>query len=63
MQSYRIEPDGPSVTAPPKTAWRHVLLPYGQWTAENGTEILFGREYWPLWLRPAGEAGAAKPHR
>lgn len=28
-----------------------LLLPYGKWTCENGTEVLFNRDYLPIWTR------------
>jgi hypothetical protein len=29
----------------------HALLPYGQWSLRDGTEVLFSRQYEPLWKR------------
>ena len=28
-----------------------VTLPYGKWTTEDGTEVLFNRKYQPIWVR------------
>jgi len=29
-------------------------LPYGMWTTETGTEVLFNRSYTPIWARHLG---------
>jgi hypothetical protein len=31
-----------------------ISLPYGKWTSSDGTEVLFNRDYSPIWERPAG---------
>ena len=31
-------------------------MPYGRWTAEDGREILFNRDYSPIWQRLPGQA-------
>lgn len=38
-------------------------LPYGKWTLEDGTEILFNKDYSPLWLRKPNGKVEAIDHR
>ena len=33
-----------------------LALPYGKWTCSDGTEVLFNRDYSPIWERPANGA-------
>lgn len=34
-------------------------LPYGLWTCSDGREVLFNRDYKPIWQRRPGEAASA----
>jgi hypothetical protein len=34
-------------------------LPYGRWTCADGREVLFNRQYRPLWSRRPGEMAVA----
>lgn len=45
----------------PSTVFRplRLKLPYGKWTLADGTEILFNKDYCPLWLKKPN--GKAKP--
>jgi hypothetical protein len=37
-----------------------VTLPYGKWTTEDGTEVLFNRKYQPIWVKhPDGKVDSA----
>lgn len=39
-----------------------VTLPYGKWTTEDGTEVLFNRKYQPIWVKhPNKKANIAAP--
>ena len=38
-------------------------LPYGKWTLQDGTEILFNKDYCPLWLRKPGGKAESVNHR
>ena len=39
-----------------------LYLPYGKWTCADGTEVLFNRDYRPIWeKRPDGTVIAANP--
>lgn len=41
-----------------------LYLPYGKWTCADGTEVLFSRDYCPLWTRsPDGHVSAIAPDR
>ncbi len=41
--------------------WR-LYLPYGKWVCEDGTEVLFNRDYCPMWARnPSGEIVGIEP--
>jgi hypothetical protein len=35
----------------PKWKKRQLLLPYGKWTCEDGSEVLFNRKYEPIFCR------------
>ena len=37
-------------------------LPYGKWTCADGREVLFNREYQPIWQRRGNEVSAADPN-
>src|SRR5947209_15632905 len=48
------------VTVPKKTLFGFIpmrlRLPYGRWVEEDGTMVLFSRDYCPLWkMLPSGE--------
>jgi hypothetical protein len=37
-----------------------VTYPYGKWTTEDGTEVLFNRKYQPIWVKhPDGKVDSA----
>lgn len=39
------------------------VFPYGKWVTEDGTEILFNRNYQPIWMkRSSGEVTKADPN-
>jgi len=39
-----------------------LVLPYGKWTCADGTEVLFNRDYSPLWYKsPNGKVGTLDP--
>jgi len=39
-----------------------IVMPYGKWTCADGTEVLFNRDYRPIWKRrPNGVVVAADP--
>ena len=39
-----------------------IVLPYGKWTCADGTEVLFNRDYRPIWKKhPNGKVVAADP--
>lgn len=39
-----------------------LALPYGKWTQANGTEVLFNRDYSPIWIRtPSGKVSGVQP--
>ena len=39
-----------------------IVMPYGKWTCTDGTEVLFNRDYRPIWKRhPNGVVVAADP--
>lgn len=41
---------------------RQIFMPYGRWTCADGREVLFNREYTPIWQRRPGQsAKPAKP--
>ena len=43
-----------ATSAPPEaTARRRDALPYGKWTCADGREVLFNRDYKPIWQRTA----------
>lgn len=37
-----------------KHDWRNTALPYGIWTCEDGRQVLFNRDYCPIWERHNG---------
>lgn len=40
-----------------------LVLPYGKWTCEDGTEVLFNRDYCPIWKKlPSGEVVGLDPN-
>lgn len=40
-----------------------LFLPYGKWTCEDGSEVLFNRDYCPLWKRaPDGTVSPMSPN-
>jgi hypothetical protein len=40
-----------------------IVLPYGKWTCADGTEVLFNRDYRPIWKKqPDGTVKAADPN-
>ena len=45
--------------------WKHLLLrrvlPYGMWTCDNGREVLFNRNYSPIWQRISVVVSAVCP--
>lgn len=39
-----------------------LTLPYGKWTCADGTEVLFNRDYCPIWYKtPTGKVGTLDP--
>jgi hypothetical protein len=39
-----------------------LTLPYGKWTCANGTEVLFNRDYCPIWYKmPSGKVASLDP--
>lgn len=36
--------------------WRNRCLPYGMWTCEDGRQVLFNRDYKPIFQRVPGAA-------
>ena len=40
-----------SIKAPLAEMVQRLSLPYGLWTCDDGKEILFNREYQPIWER------------
>lgn len=54
---------GRPVGGPLVKAFRWAALPYGQWTCEDGREVLFTRRREPLWQRYPGQpATSADPN-
>jgi hypothetical protein len=45
--------------APLESALLTLRMPYGVWTCHDGREVLFNREYRPIWERRPGEAPRA----
>jgi hypothetical protein len=44
------------------TVWKR-MCPYGCWTCDDGRQVLFNRQYWPILERvPGGPARAADPN-
>lgn len=40
--------------------YMRLTLPYGMWTTEQGTKVLFNRNYQPIWvMQPSGEVTEA----
>lgn len=37
------------------------MLPYGKWTCADGREVLFNREYQPIWQRREFDVDRADP--
>jgi hypothetical protein len=52
---YYVRRTGRPVSGPLMKAFRWAALPYGQWTCEDGREVLFTRRREPLWQRYPGQ--------
>lgn len=52
----------PDQTEAPSFRPMRIVLPYGKWTCVDGTEVLFNRDYFPIWKKQAnGVIIAADP--
>lgn len=41
--------------------WKRINLPYGMWTLSDGTEVLFNRDYIPIYERIGQTVTVANP--
>ena len=40
-----------------------LMLPYGKWICENASEVLFNRDYKPIWIKDEiGVVYSVEPH-
>ena len=46
---------GPLLCVSARQFIRWAFQPYGIWTTEDGREVLFNRDYQPIWQRRSGE--------
>lgn len=53
MTTYVDMSTGHQVIARPRVALRWFELPYGIWTCTSGREVLFNRDYSPIWSQEA----------
>lgn len=63
LQAVRTEIAVPKVPLPPFVPMR-LRLAYGFWTQEDGSKVLFSRDYFPLWrISPDGRVAPEDPWR
>ena len=62
-EATRREISVPRLPLPPFVPMR-LWMPYGVWTEESGSQVLFSRDYCPLWrISPIGEVSSEEPWR